>query len=95
MRKIATLLTFGLGFLLGSRAGRKPYEKFMGVIHKMRQTKVVSRPIESTADRVSGLVRDRGVAIADKVADATYRGIVGVGTAPVVIEARITEPSQL
>lgn len=89
MRKIATLLTFGVGFLLGSKAGHKPYEKFMGVMGRLRQTKVVARPIESTADRVSGAVRDRGIAIADKVADATYRSIAGSG--PVVIEARLVD----
>ncbi len=77
MKKIFTLLTFGIGFLVGSRAGRGPYEKFLGWMRKLRHTKVVATPIESAADRASNLVRARGQAITDHMADATYRRIAG------------------
>ena len=94
MRKLATLFIFGLGFLLGSKAGRAPYDKFKAIVGRIRQTKAVSKPIESTADKISGAVRSKGVELADRAADATYNRITGLGNTPVVIEARIvTEPA--
>ncbi len=92
MKKLRMLLVLGVGFLLGSKAGHGPYEKFMGLVHRLRQTKLVSMPIESAATRVSGAVREKGFQVADRVADATYRGIAGGG--PVVVEARIVEESE-
>lgn len=88
MRKIFTLLTFGLGFLLGSKAGRKPYDKFMEVMHKIRQTNIVSRPIEATANKAADMVRSRGNAMTDHWADATYRSIAGSGPS---VEAQVID----
>lgn len=88
-RKLGLLAALGLGFLLGSKAGHEPYRKFMNGVRRLRETKVVSRPIENTAESVAGFVRGRGNAITDRAADAAYRAIVG--NHPVVIEATITD----
>lgn len=77
MSKIGTILTLGLGFLLGSKAGPKPYQAVKGLASKIRHTNVVSRPIEATANQAAEMVRERGIAMTDKVADATYRSIAG------------------
>ncbi len=92
MKKLRTLLVLGVGFLLGSKVGHGPYDKFMGLMRRLRQTRLVSAPIEATAARVSGAVREKGFQVADRVADATYRGIAGGG--PVVVEARVIEESE-
>ena len=78
------------GFLLGSKAGHRPYEMFVSGLRRLRNTALVSRPIEATAEQVSGFVRTRGEAMTDKAASSVYRKIAGVGQEPLVVEARIT-----
>lgn len=89
--KTKVTLTVGLltGFLLGSKAGPKPWEIFSSGLRRLRHTRLVSRPIEHVADSVSGAVRRRGVAMSDRAADAVRRTIVG--ERPVLIEATVTE----
>ncbi len=89
MKKLRTLLVLGIGFLLGSKVGHGPYDKFAALMRRLRQTRLVATPIEGAAARVSGAVREKGFQVADRVADATYRSIAGGG--PVVVEARIVE----
>lgn len=87
--KVALVMGLFTGFLLGSKAGPKPWEAFASGMQRLRRTRLVSRPIEHVADSVSGAVRRSGVAMSDRAADAVHRTIVG--NHPVVIEARITE----
>ncbi len=84
-------LAFGLvaGFLLGSKAGPKPWEMFSNGLRRLRNTRMVSAPIEKVADGVSGAVRRKGIEMSDRAADAVHRTIVG--NHPVVIEARVTD----
>lgn len=89
MRKIATLLTLSVGFLLGSRAGRAPWDRFIGTIAWVRESRFVSRPIDATAEKLSEIVRRRGTAIADRAADVTYARISRIGQRRAAIEARI------
>ncbi len=77
MKKIGTILTLGIAFLLGSKAGPKPYETVKGLATKLRHTAVVSKPIEGAANHAAEMVRERGMAVTDKMADATYRSIAG------------------
>ncbi len=87
--KIFFTITLLTGFLLGSKTGPKPWEAFSGALRRLRRTRLVSRPIESTANNVSGFVRARGFEMSDRAADAVHRKIVG--DHPIVIEARVME----
>ncbi len=89
MKKMRTLLVFGVGFLFGSKAGHKPYDKFKVVMRRIRQSRPVAAPIEAVAHKASGLVRDTGFSFSERAADVTYRTIVG--GEPVTIEAHIVE----
>lgn len=91
---MGTKFTLGIGlsvgFLLGSKVGPKPYEMFASAMRSLRNTRLVSRPIEATAERVSGAVRAKGEEMTDRAASSVYNRIAGVGKDPVVIEARVT-----
>ena len=93
MKKIGTLLLLALSFLLGSKAGRRPYESFMKLMKKIRRSNFVSKPIEAVADRASNAVRAHGTALADKAADATYTKIANIGDSPtpVVVEIDVVD----
>ena len=79
-----------VGVLLGSKLGPKPYETFASGMRWLRNTRVVSRPIEAAADHASGLVRSKGEELTDRAASSVYRTIVGAGQEPLIVEARVT-----
>lgn len=92
MRTRLTLAAgLAVGFLLGSKAGPKPYEAFQSGMRWLRGTRVVSVPIEATAHNVSELVRAQGEKMTDRAANSVYQRIAGVGQGPLVVEARVTE----
>ncbi len=88
-RNFRRLLIFGVGFLAGSKAGPKYYESFKKAMGRLRQTRLVSVPVEAAADGAAGFVRSRGFAMSERAAEAVHRSISGHG--PVVVEARITD----
>ncbi|WRS30895.1 hypothetical protein U6G28_04205 [Actinomycetaceae bacterium MB13-C1-2] len=77
MKKIGTILALGVAFLLGSKAGPKPYAAVKRLATRLRHTAVVSRPIEGAANHAADIVRERGMAVTDRMAEATYRSIAG------------------
>lgn len=81
-----------VGFFLGSKVGHKPYETLVAALRRLRSTRMVSRPIEATANQVSGFVRSRGEEITDRAASGVYNKIVGIGQGPLVVEARVSSP---
>lgn len=80
-----------VGFLLGSKAGPRPYEMFVSGLRRLRNTRAVATPIEATAEGVAGFVRSHGESMADRAASSVYRKIAGVGQGPLVVEAQITQ----
>ena len=79
-----------VGFLLGSKAGPKPYKTFRAGMRWLRGTRAVSAPIEATAYNVSELVRSQGEKMTDRAASTVYQKIAGAGKGPLVVEARVT-----
>ena len=61
---------FGIGYVLGTRAGREQYERICHFAAKVRRFPVVARPLDAAGEKVSSLVRNQGEKITDKVADA-------------------------
>lgn len=84
-----------VGFLLGSKAGPKPYQVFQSGVRRLRNTRMVAAPIEATAQNVSGLVRSQGEKMTDRAASNVYQKIAGIGQGPLVVEARVTQVEEV
>jgi hypothetical protein len=66
MKRILIVSAGAVGFLLGSRAGRQPYEQFMRAIGQLKD----DPRVQEKAHQGAQLVRDQAPVVADKVADA-------------------------
>ncbi|AOZ73341.1 hypothetical protein BK816_08710 [Boudabousia tangfeifanii] len=77
-RKLGLLLAAGVGYVLGSKAGRERYEQIKNVAGNIRQHPVVSKPLDKAAQNVSEAVRRQGEAITDSMAEAVKSRLFGV-----------------
>ena len=75
--KIGIVLGFGVGYVLGARAGRERYEQIRATAARLRRTPVVARPLDAAGQRVSDIVRAGGEHVTDKVADAVKDRLFG------------------
>lgn len=66
MKRLLILTAGAAGFLLGSRAGRQPYEQFMRAIGQLKD----DPRVQEKAQQGARLVREQAPVVADKVADA-------------------------
>ena len=66
MKRLLILTAGAVGFLLGSRAGREPYEQFMRAIGQLKD----DPRVQEKAHQGAQLVREQAPVVADKVADA-------------------------
>ena len=72
---------FGIGYVLGTRAGREQYERICHFAAKVRRFPVVARPLDAAGEKVSSLVRTQGEKVTDKVADAVKERLFGTPSA--------------
>ncbi|EJF35820.1 hypothetical protein HMPREF1317_0335 [Schaalia georgiae F0490] len=75
--KIGIVLGFGVGYVLGARAGRERYEQIRATASRLRRAPVVARPLDAAGQRVSDIVRAGGEHVTDKVADAVKERLFG------------------
>lgn len=75
--KVGLVLGFGIGYVLGTRAGRKRYEQ----IKKTAGTVWNSGPVQTVAGKVSGAVADR-VGQAQTYVMGKAQAVVHAATAP-------------
>ena len=66
MKRLIILTAGAVGFLLGSRAGREPYEQFMRAIGQLKD----DPRVQEKAHQGAQLLREQAPVVADKVADA-------------------------
>ena len=66
MKRLLIVTAGAVGFLLGSRAGREPYEQFMRAIGQLKD----DPRVQAKAHQGAQLVREQAPVVADKVADA-------------------------
>ena len=78
MGKLTFVVGAGLGYVLGTRAGRAQYEKIKKASSKVWDNPRVQQNVQKVESRVTELARERGSAGADKVAstvkDRLHRG---------------------
>ena len=66
MKRVLVLTAGAVGFLLGSRAGREPYEQFMRAFGQVKADPRVQQKAQEGAQ----LVREQAPVVAEKVAGA-------------------------
>ncbi len=67
----------GLGYVLGTKAGRERYEQIRAAASRMRRVPIVAKPLDRAGERVSDAVRAQGERVTDKVADAVKERLFG------------------
>ena len=89
--KFGVLIGLGIGYVLGTRAGREQYERIREASHRLRRTPLVARPLDAAGQKVSDMVRAQGEAVTDKVADAVKERLFGAPAAPrTTVDSTIT-----
>ncbi|MCD4557822.1 YtxH domain-containing protein [Schaalia sp. lx-100] len=76
--KFGIVLGFGIGYVLGTRAGREKYEKIRAAASRLRSVPIVAAPLDKAGEALSDVVRVQGERITDKVADAVKERLFAV-----------------
>ena len=87
----AILIGVGIGYILGTRAGRERYEQIRANASKLRRVPIVARPLDAAGQKMSDLVRAGGEQVTDKVADAVKERLFGApASQPTTVDAQAT-----
>lgn len=78
--KFGVVMGLGLGYVLGTRAGRERFEQIRSAAARVRRMPVVSKPLDNAGQKVSDAVRAGGERVTDKVADAVKERLFGGGS---------------
>lgn len=79
MSKMSFVLGAGLGYLLGTRAGRGQYEKIKKASTSAWQSKPVQSMVHKADETVGDLARTQGAKLTDQVAGVVKEKIHTVG----------------
>ena len=89
--KTGILIGVGIGYVLGTRAGRERYEQIRASASKLRRFPIVARPLDAAGQKMSDLVRAGGEQVTDKVADAVKERLFGApASEPTTVDAQTT-----
>lgn len=69
MRKLGFVTGVAVGYVFGTKAGRKRYEQIKNVADKVWNSKIVAKPVDKVSGAVRKEVNRRGEQITDKVAE--------------------------
>ena len=86
--KTGILIGVGIGYVLGTRAGRERYEQIRAGASKVRRFPVVARPLDAAGQKVSDIVRAGGEQVTDKVADAVKERLFGAPAQNATVDAQ-------
>lgn len=75
--KFGILVGAGIGYVLGTRAGRERYEQLKRSASKIRQSPAVSKPMDSASEKISEALRRGGEAATDKVVGVVKERVFG------------------
>lgn len=75
--KFGVALGLGLGYVLGTRAGRERFEQIRSAASRVRRMPLVAKPLDNAGQKVSDAVRAGGERVTDKVADAVKERLFG------------------
>ena|SRR5699024_3440536 len=67
--KVLFVLGLGVGYLLGSRAGREHYEKVKAQAKNVWENPAVQEKVSAAEARIGDVVREQGANVAEKISD--------------------------
>jgi hypothetical protein len=73
VKKLLLLVGAAVGYVLGSRSGRGPYERLESKARKVAGRPDVTRAVDTASDKVSGLTETAVNTAIDKVSDLKDR----------------------
>lgn len=94
MKKLMSLAAFGLGYVLGARAGRERYEEIMRGFRRVRE----DPRVQEQAQHVAQVAKDQAPVAMDKVSDLASSAVNKVrpssdpDEAQELSEQRVTQP---
>ena len=80
MGKISFILGAGVGYVLGTKAGRSQFEQIKQVSSNVWQNPRVQEGVHKAEGRISDVARKQGSAVTDRVAGAVKERISGSGS---------------
>lgn len=80
MGKISFILGAGVGYVLGTKAGRSQFEQIKQVGSNVWQNPRVQEGVHKAEGRISEVARKQGSAVTDRVAGAVKERISGSGS---------------
>lgn len=90
--KTTLLIGLGIGYVLGSRAGRERYEQIKALGRRIRESSLVSKPLDAAGEKTAQVIRSKGEQLSDRVAEGVKEKMFGMAPAEiVVIESAPTE----
>ena len=78
MRKMTMLVSGGIGYVLGARAGRERYEQIVTLTQKVKGNPTV----QATARQAADVAKDAAPVVKDKVAGVADAAAQKVGSSP-------------
>lgn len=78
--KVAFVLGAGLGYVLGTRAGREQYEKIKSGARSALDHPVVKDKVAKAETAISDVVREQGAKVTDQVANMVKKQFTGGGS---------------
>jgi len=80
--KLAFVLGAGVGYVLGTRAGRAQFEKIKGWASDAWHDPRVQSTVDDLESKAAGFAKEQGVAIKDKAVDAVKSAVSRGGDEP-------------
>lgn len=75
--KAGLAIGLGIGFVLGSRAGRERYEQIREAAGRIWRSPLFAGPVADTAQRAADLAREAGARATDRAAEAVKQRLFG------------------
>ncbi len=76
MKKLLILVAGGIGYVLGTKAGRERYEQMRSTVNKVKDDPRVQEKAQHAAD----LAKQKAPVVKDKLAEAADKGSAKVGS---------------
>ena len=76
MKKLIILVAGGIGYVLGTKAGRERYEQIRGTFNKVKD----DPRVQEKAQQATDLAKQKAPIVKNKLADAADKGSAKVGS---------------
>ncbi|HEY0217279.1 MAG TPA: YtxH domain-containing protein [Cellulomonas sp.] len=91
--KIAFVLGAGIGYVVGTRAGRQQFERIKGWASDAWHDPRVQSTVDDLESSAVQFAKDQGVALKDRAVDAVKSAVAGRGDGPDPTETRSAPPA--